>query len=781
MLGVREAEASGPSARGRKPAPPPGKAEATAERLKAIIREATTPEDALEPSLRWIVEAMGGAGGAICFFDQRKELLRLAAECNLSDEGCRRLRSVRRGDVAGWDMPLHGLLNRRAYLIDSAAKNRYVPPLIEGPSLVRSVVCLPVYQGNNPLGSLLVVATGARMLTERDIRDLEPSLRELAALVEAIRLRAPTVTPSARAATVTPIAAGPTGDPEAPRGRPAVVDPDHADSASSVLMEVIDLRAKVHELKAQLASAEAAAQEESTRAAALETKLRKDTAELEAKVRQAAAALDTAQARERVLKEQLGDAHREDLPTRLAEVQARAEEQAKRASDLEARLAETAATGEATLKAERARLAEVETRAAGRQQALEKLTAAAEELKARLASAEASLAAEKARAAERASHAATGSLATEELTATVAELKARLAATETRLASAEASLAAEKARADEAAGRLEAATANDQEYADAEVAAVRTVVERLRAELAEQRAHIERLEPAAHGAESLDRELRATREREMELRKQVAALEAEVGEHGTSPAPAAAGPAPAAEAPAAESAAPGVVVVDTGGGWARLRGVRVEAPDDGLAGRLDATPGRILVNLAAPGALRALAQLRAAGSTRRFWGCLATPDAARALPLGMVEPAVRPLAPETLVEVLVSYAARGTRVVTLGRDIDAFGGFRESMARQGLSVSMAWDAKQAADVIAMVRPEVAVVDLDSLREGCAIIAGLAGAEPLPHFVLLFGAKDPAAGFAHAVRDPAHASRALPFDRLVAELARRSEGRPAERK
>ena len=103
------------------------------------------------------------------------------------------------------------------------------------------------------------------------------------------------------------------------------------------------------------------------------------------------------------------------------------------------------------------------------------------------------------------------------------------------------------------------------------------------------------------------------------------------------------------------------------------------------------------------------------------------------------------------------------------------------MARQGLSVSMAWDAKQAADVIAMVRPEVAVVDLDSLREGCAIMAGLAGAQPLPHFVLMFGARDPAPGFAHAVRDPAHASRALPLDRLIAELAKRSEGRPAERR
>ena len=82
---------------------------------------------------------------------------------------------MRRGDVAGWDMPLHGLLNRRAYLIDSAAKNRYVPPLVEGSAQVRSVVCLPLYHGNTALGSLLIVATGARVLMERDIRDLEPS------------------------------------------------------------------------------------------------------------------------------------------------------------------------------------------------------------------------------------------------------------------------------------------------------------------------------------------------------------------------------------------------------------------------------------------------------------------------------------------------------------------------------------------------------------------------------------------------------------------------------
>ena len=45
MSGARGAEASEPAARGRRPAPPPGKAETTAERLKAIIRDAATPED----------------------------------------------------------------------------------------------------------------------------------------------------------------------------------------------------------------------------------------------------------------------------------------------------------------------------------------------------------------------------------------------------------------------------------------------------------------------------------------------------------------------------------------------------------------------------------------------------------------------------------------------------------------------------------------------------------------------------------------------------------------
>ena len=688
------------------------------ERLKKVIAEAATPEDALEPALGCLVEAVGGAGGAVCFFDQRKEVLRLAAECNLSDEGCRRLRNVRRGDVAGWDMPLHGLLNRRAYLIDSAAKNRYVPPLIEGKSPVRSIVCLPIYHGATALGSLLIVATGARVLMERDIRNLDASLRELSALIEAIRLRAPTLGPAARpfAAPPAPVAATPRADPT----------------------ELVMLRERLEELETRVAAEHARAEE------------------LAAKLAEATAALTAARPHER-----------DELRQRLAEVEARAAAQAERAAELEAQL---------TAPAHAADPAELGT------------------LRGRVEELEAQLAAEHARA--------------EELAAKLAEATATLAAgprpqerdeLRQRLAEIEAQAEAQARRAAELEARLEGSPAGDA--ADAA----------LKAQVAEQQKRLEELEPAAHAAASLERDLRVTREREMALRASATALEAEVARLRAAapgvtpqapkpappaaapasrptpaaasrpPAPAApaAAPAPAATAtPASRKGGPSIVVVDTGGGWDRLGATQVMAPDEQLATRIEATSvDRLIVNLTAPGALHALARLRAAGSSLRFWACLALGDGARVLPLGMVEPIVLPVTADALADALAGYAVRGTRVVTLGRDVETFAGFRQSLARHGLSVSMAWDAKQATDLIGMVRPEVAIVDLESLREGCGLVTSMAGAEPLPHVLLLLGPKDPAQAFAQALRDPAHKSRSLPLDRLAAQIAKRADARP----
>src|SRR5207249_12098664 len=136
----------------------PRPADPVASRLAGQLREIATgaaaPEDMLEPALRAVLEASRVSAGAVCLFDQRHDLLRLAAEVGLSDEGCKRLRQVRRGGMAGWDMPLHGLLNRRVYLIESAARNRYVPPLVDAATSVRAVACVPLYAGTTPVASL---------------------------------------------------------------------------------------------------------------------------------------------------------------------------------------------------------------------------------------------------------------------------------------------------------------------------------------------------------------------------------------------------------------------------------------------------------------------------------------------------------------------------------------------------------------------------------------------------------------------------------------------------
>ena len=150
-----------------------------AQRLSEIAAS-VAPEDMLEPALRAIVTESGAAAGALCFFDSRQDLLRLAAEVGLSDEGCRQLRAVRRGAATGWDIPLHGLVNRRAYLIDSAAQNRYVPPLVEPPGSMRAIVAWDAHQVDDLLDmvrpdiALIDLALGSR--------DVRPIVAKLASL-----------------------------------------------------------------------------------------------------------------------------------------------------------------------------------------------------------------------------------------------------------------------------------------------------------------------------------------------------------------------------------------------------------------------------------------------------------------------------------------------------------------------------------------------------------------------------------------------------------------------
>src|SRR6185503_14385205 len=230
------------------------------------------PEELVEVQLRAILEATGTSAGAVCLFDQHQELLRLAVEIGLSDEGCRRLRSVRRGAATTWDMPLHSLLNRRVYLIESAAKNRYVPPLVDDVAKVRSVACVPLYDGSTPVGSLIVVAMAPRTFGERQIRLLEQPVRELVTHIGSMRKRVsiaaphrgtrPSLSATATAAPAAVMFAGPTS--------PGVkVAPGSASVSTSIQAAVDRARVELERLRARLAEADEATATERRRADAL--------------------------------------------------------------------------------------------------------------------------------------------------------------------------------------------------------------------------------------------------------------------------------------------------------------------------------------------------------------------------------------------------------------------------------------------------------------------------------------------------------------------------------
>jgi len=114
-------------------------------------------------------------------------------------------------------------------------------------------------------------------------------------------------------------------------------------------------------------------------------------------------------------------------------------------------------------------------------------------------------------------------------------------------------------------------------------------------------------------------------------------------------------------------------------------------------------------------------------------------------------------------------------VVTAGADVDTLMSLRQAMARLGMSVSMAWDAKQATDLLTVVRPEVVVLDLDLPRQaGYGILVRLAGADPIPCAVIVPGKDDATDAFAATLAQPGMSDLAVPRDRLLVDAIARQE-------
>jgi len=897
---------------------PPSVSEVLRERLGEIAAAAVAPEDALEPALRAILEASRAQAGALCLFDQRHGVLRLVAEIGFSEEGCRRLRNVRRTDPTAWDMPLNGLMNRRAYLIESASRNRYVPRLVEHAAAVRTIACLPLHAGPTPVGSLVLVAVAPRSFAERDVRTLERPLAELALMIEAVRRRGARVEPVE--APKAPVAAPPPpplpqpaahltelrAEREQLRGEVAARAAERAVLAAELaarsgetdrLRAALELAAadrarlaadfeqarrdgeRAETLVAALGAAErerarlaasletaAAERAQGARAeaaleaarAAAERAAASAIAELAGARRAAAANEATAAAR---AAEWAGEVERlrtraEETEQALTRVRAQLHEQEQAHAELvgelraatarEQRLREEleAASGRERLHGEEA-VHEARERARTAEEALAAATAEVETLRETHASARAitlALEDEAGRAnAEIARLVAAGRAASAEqgrLEIALGEGRARELAATARLgdltreverlrdelgratgagrerdaematlAARLESLAAERDRLRESLSATEA----ERDRLAANMAAGSAADARLREGLAREREERAQLTSALGAAQAALSELRASlTRRDAEVREQAAELErlraerdrlAAVREAAPPPPPAAPPPArepvrvvtvtpPAPTRPRVREVETGrrpVVVLDVEGGWSEQAAgghhVEVMAPADDLAEQLsELSPARIVVNLLAPGALGALAAARAAGCGARFWGCLANPGADRALMLGMVEATGSPLDPDDVAETLERYAVRGTRVVTAGADVDALMSLRQALARKGLSVSMAWDAKQAADLLQVVRPEVVVVDLAlPRRDGYGIVARLAALDPPPSAILVPGPDDAPAAFAAVLADPVYSGGALRLGQLLGAVLTRSEAPPVERR
>jgi CheY-like chemotaxis protein len=242
-------------------------------------------------------------------------------------------------------------------------------------------------------------------------------------------------------------------------------------------------------------------------------------------------------------------------------------------------------------------------------------------------------------------------------------------------------------------------------------------------------------------------------------------------------------PAPTAAPAVASAAGDGLLVIDTEAYWAEAApsgtSLRVAAPD---AAERAEEPAQLLVNLAAPNALTALATLRRNGIAAPCVAFIGVAGQPRGLLVGRVELAARPIDPDELVSELRGHFARGTRVVTAGADVDGLISLRQALARLGVSVSMAWDAKQAGDLLAMVHPDVAIIDLElPPKDGCVLVARMALAQPPPLTVVVPKSSDTASAFAAAVVHPELSRMTVPAKELVTRAVGLMTAAPAVRR
>jgi hypothetical protein len=219
-----------------------------------------------------------------------------------------------------------------------------------------------------------------------------------------------------------------------------------------------------------------------------------------------------------------------------------------------------------------------------------------------------------------------------------------------------------------------------------------------------------------------------------------------------------------------------VLIIDDPHPWQSKAGgtpVEVLAPAAATPARIALLePSRLVVNLAAPGAIGALGAVRAAGLGVPASACLTIAGTSRVLPLGGLDVFDRSAEASVVAAVIAGRLRRGTRVLTVGDDVESLVALRCALTERGMSVAMAWDARQTADLIPLVRPEVLVLDRH-LGEAGTVLAAIAAGERCPGVVLLADDVGAASGLGTGVACPVNVARGMSREAFLARVAARA--------
>ncbi len=196
-----------------------------------------------------------------------------------------------------------------------------------------------------------------------------------------------------------------------------------------------------------------------------------------------------------------------------------------------------------------------------------------------------------------------------------------------------------------------------------------------------------------------------------------------------------------------------IAVLDTTPSWPSTAGAEVHVLPlgDDLVGRIgELGVGRCLVNLAAPGAIAAAAALRTAGVALPLWGTIVVANGERGLGLGQIEVLTRPIDPDLVRSQCVTVAPKNARMLAIGSDSSTFIPLRQGLIKAGMSVSIAWDLKQASELMEIVRPHMIILDLLlPARGAAAFVIDLARLETPPVLAVLPGSAEQLATFSGA--------------------------------